>query len=582
MNGFTDNLIIYSKQVAEGIKAVKKTNLSTFRKVFSLMAKSEKIAFLLLFLAAIFSLFLSLKNIYVNNTKIVPAIGGNLIEGVKGQPLYLNPILAFQEPDTGLIKLVFSGLYKFDNNGNLIPDLAEGMPILSEDQKQYTINLKRNAKWHNGRQVTADDIVFTINLVKNPEFKSPQRGLWLSTNIEKISDFQIKLSTKDVSGPFIYNLTLPILPKSLWGKVEPQNFPLSELNLKAVGSGPYSIKNIETLKNGKIKSITLESFSNYHLGKPKIFELTIKFYESDDALFNAFQSKEIKNFGFFASTGQNKSPSQDSSKIFKLTTPQYETIFFNLNNKLLSDQNFRNALALSINRQEIISSILEGNASLPKITLGNTGGSEIPLYQTSPNLETAKQLLEKNGWIIDPITKIRTKKEAKAEFTISTNDNLTNIKVAEFLIKSWEQLNIKVSLKTFSTKQLNDEVVKGRNFDALLFPQKLGADPDPFIMWHSSQINDPGKNFTGFENPASDKIITESRTNTDLNVRLQKYQQFYQLLTEKQPAIFLYQTQYIYIADNNIQNIGLNILFDASNRFYDLPNWHIDTARSWK
>lgn len=582
MNGSTNNLISYSKQITDGLKAVKKTNLSSYRKVFSLMGKSEKIAFWILSLLAVASLFLSVKNLYLKNTRLVPAIGGSLIEGVKGQPLYINPVLAFQEPDTSLMKLVFSGLYKFDNQGNLIPDLAEGMPTLSEDQKQYTINLKRNAKWHNGRPVTADDVVFTINLVKNPDFKSPQKTLWQSTNIEKTADYQIKFSTKDVSGPFLYNLTLPILPKAIWEKVGAQNFPLSELNLKAVGSGPYSIKNIENLKNGKIKSITLESFSNYHLGKPKISEVTVKFFETEDDLFNAFYSKEIQNFGFYASPSQNQLPNDKDNQIFRLTTPQYETVFFNLNQKALIEQNFRNALAGSINRQDLISTVLENKALLPKIYLANTGQDSITLNQTPWGIETAKQQLEASGWQIDPATNIRTKKGVKAELTISTNDYSTNIKTAEFLIRSWAELNIQVTLKTFSTKQLNEDVVKNRNFDILLFPQKLGPDPDPFILWHSSQINEPGKNLTGFNNPTADKLITESRTNTDLSVRMEKYKQFFQLLNEKQPALFLYQNQYIYVTDNNIKNIGLNTIFESSNRFYDLPNWYLEQARAWK
>jgi peptide/nickel transport system substrate-binding protein len=584
MNGFSQNLILYSRQILSGTKAVKHLNLSTLRKVFSLMGKKEKITLALLAAVALGSLLLSFVGFYQSHTTLAPTSGGSYTEGLKGQPLYINPVLAFQEPDTSLAKLVFSGLYKFNAKGELVADLAEGMPEVSQDQKQYTINLKRNVKWHNGRLLSADDVVFTINLIKDPAYKSPQRALWMATTVEKITDYQIKFSLKDVSGPFLYNLTLPILPQNIWSKIDASSFHLSENNLNAIGSGPYVIRAVEKQKNGKVKTISLEPFANYYADKPKIRELAMKFYDSEDDLANALRAGEIQGFGYTPlGSDQNLGTGQSGSNRMTFSIPQYEMAFFNLNNKTLADQNVRNALAKSIDRSRIISEFFGNMAILPQTpALKNQPEGGLVIKQPDYSLEEAKKLLEANGWTLESAGQTLTKKGYKNELTLATNDFSINVKTAQYLAEQWQSLGFKINLVILPTKQLTEDVVRTRNFDILLFPQKLNADPDPFLFWHSSQSKDPGLNLTGFNSPQADKLVTESRTTTDINIRNQKYQELYTLLEQKIPALFLAQTQYVYIIDKQIQGISLSTLYDPSQRFYNLPDWYITEGRVWK
>ena len=583
MNGFPQNLILYSQQVFTGSKAVKHLNLSVLRKVFSLMGKKEKIAFFLLLALALGSLGLSVSNFYLRHTHLAPSLGGSYTEGLKGQPLYLNPVLAYQEPDTSLVKLVFSGLYKFNSEGTLISDLADGMPVVSQDQKQYTINLKRNVKWHNGHAFNADDVVFTINLIKDPAYKSPQRPMWLSTSVEKISDYQVKFTLKDVSGPFLYNLTLPILPEQIWKKIDASSFHLSENNLNAIGTGPYAIRAVEKLKSGKIQSISLEPFADYYQEKAKIRELNLRFYDSEDDLNNALRSGEIQGFGYTPlGSDQNLGQGNNSLQKFSLPIPQYEMVFFNLGNKTLADQNVRIALSKSVDRSKIISEFFGNMAILPQTPSLKKEDTKKTIEQPAYSPEEAKSLLEKNGWTADPATKLLSKKGFKNELTLATNDFSINAKTAQYLAKQWEDLGFKINLVILPTKQLTEEVLRPRNFDILLFPQKLGPDPDPFLFWHSSQIKDPGLNLTGFNSPQADKLATESRTTTDVALRTQKYQELYSLLEDKLPALFLAQTEYVYLIDKQVRGVNLSVLYEPSQRFYSLPSWYITEGRTWK
>lgn len=583
MNGFSNNLISYGRGIFSGLKQAKHIRLSYFRKVFSLIGKKEKIALLTLTGLAAVSLFISLKNFYYSHTLPAAADGGSYSEGLLGQPGYINPLLAHSDTDLALTRLVFSGLYKFDSKGLLTPDLAEGLPIISQDQKQYTVNLKKNAKWHDDKPFNADDVIFTFQTIKDPAYKSPLRGSWSATAVEKLSDYSVRFTTKDISGPFIFNLVQPILPQHLWSRVEPQNFVLSKLNLEAVGTGPFAIKEIKKLPSGKIEQISLDAFAGYHNGRPKLSLLTIKFYDTENDVLNALHSKEITGYGY-TPLGSNLylDKSQSDFQVISVPLPQYQVVFFNLNNKVLSDPAVRTALSLATDKQKIIDAIFKGNALLPADPLLFDARGNSAAANNAFDLEKAKKNLDAAGWTIDAKTGQRAKKNISLAFTITTNDFLLNSKAAESLAAQWKQLNISVNLDVVTTQQLTDNVIRSRAFDVLLFPQKFGVDPDPFIFWHSSQIKDPGVNITGFSDPAADKLITEARTTTNQDVRQQKYQQFNQLISQKVPAIFLDQTEYIYAVDKNIKNISISNLYEASQRFYDIPKWYLAEKRVWK
>jgi peptide/nickel transport system substrate-binding protein len=581
MNGFSQNLISYGKQVSLGVKELKHLSLSRLRKVFSLMGKNEKIALGVLLALALISLFVSVQNVYYARTAAVPDFGGSYSQGLLGQPTYINPLLANAEPDFSLTNLVFSGLYKYDSGGRLVPDLAEGMPVISQDQKQYTINLKSNSKWQNGKPLTADDVIFTLGLLQDPNFKSPLWPLWQATTITKLSDYSVRFATKDISGPFINNLILPILPKSVWGGVDAQNFLLSKYNLEALGSGPYSIKQIKKLPSGKVEEITLQSNPEYSGGKPKIDRLVFKFYDNEEGILNAFHSREIQGFGFVPlGSDLYLEKTQPQAQILTVPLPQYQVVFFNLNNKILSDQNVRLALSLATDKQQIIDRCFGGNAFLPVSPWLGQGQTA---QQPQADITKAQNLLDSTGWKVDPKTGVRTNKQGQTlAFTISTNDSLVNSKAAEILAGQWKALNITVNLNILPGKQLTDTLIKPRTFDVLLFPQKFSADPDPFPFWHSSQVKDPGFNLTGFSDATADNLIINARTTTDENVQAQDYQQFNNLIMSKVPIIFLDQTEYIYAVDNSVKNVRLNVLYDPSQRFNEISQWYMATKRVWK
>lgn len=579
MPNFFQNLKNYFFSALSGFKELKNIRLSYLRKVFSLMGKKEKNTLIVLFTIAALSFFISLRNFYLNNTLEKPAQGGNYTEGLIAQPLYINPILAHNDSELSLTRLVFSSLYKFNDQGQIIPDLAENLPFISEDQKEYTVTIKQNVKWHNGRTLTAEDVIFTIETIKNPEYKSPLRSLWQFTTVEKISDFSVKFKTKDITGTFIQNLTLPIVSKYLWNKTDPAKFLLSQQNIKAIGTGPYFIKEIK-LSDGKIQKLTLNNFTDYYDENSKIETLNFIFYESEKDALNALRSGEISGLGINSASKETDLPNDKNLLIHRIPFKQYLTIFLNLQSKIVSDPLVRQALNISLNKKEI-SEVVFGQNATPPSTFFSFENKNDAKFENQ-DLEKAKQLLDQAGWKIDPNTNVRSKKNIPLEINLSVNDTQTNSKTAEEVSKQWKDLGIKVNLNTYNTKDLEEKSIKNRNFDALIIPLKTGYDPDPFFFWHSSQAKSPGLNLSSLQNPTIDKLISEARAQTNQNLRAQKYLEIEKNFNQELPAIFLSQSSYLYILDNKIKNFGATIFYEPYMRVLGIPSWYTKTSRAWK
>ncbi len=581
MVNIISNFITRVRQTALAARYLPALRLSVIRKVFSLMGRKEKILLLTFITLAASSFLYSGGQLYAKFTDVQPAEGGTYREGIIGQPRLINPLLASSDADNSIVPLVFSGLYRYDGQGRVIPDIAESMPEISDEGRTYTVHMKTNAKWHNGSSVTPDDVVFTIQTLQNAAYNSPRRIEWQSTTIEKTDDRTVVFHLRASSAPFINNLTLPLISKQIWEKVDPSGFLLSQGNIEAVGSGPYIIKEVRKQPSGQVQAITLQSFDSYHNGQAHIDTIKLNFYDSVEEVLNAIHGKQIDGYGFSPFDENIRlDESNNQLRITELPLPQYQAVFFNTSTKPFNDVNVRRALNLATDVQTIIDTVYNGQGLPINSPILTQQVSGLPQPTINYNPDKARQMLDEAGWKLEG--DVRKKNGNELSFTLSTNDFNLNAKTAELLAAQWQQVGAKVKLNIQPTRELTENVIRPRSFDALLFAQKLGADPDPFIFWHSSQVKNPGLNLSGYANTLADKLMSEARSLTDENARDDKYRQFSEVITADAPAIFLVQNVYSYAMDEMIKGLSLENLQDQNLRFYDAPNWYIDTKRVLK
>ncbi len=507
-----------------------------------------------------------------------PHYGGELVEGLVGQPQFINPILALTSSvDTDISRVVYGQLLKFDEDQNLVPDLASELPLVSDDQKTYTLKLKTNLKWSDGKPLDAEDVIYTIQKIQDANFESPLRPNWARVKVEKVDDLTLKFTLREVSASFMTNFALGLIPKHIWEDLNPRSFRLSDTNLKPVGSGPYTVREIKKTSDGTIKSMTLRANSNYHEGSPYITTLTFHFYDDYESLLNAYQGKEIQSLGYVPFDKKAFLAQGDKINQYRVSLPQYEAVFFNLSKAPFSEKAVRQALWLTTDRNEIINDVYNGNAAAAYGPLlpGSLGYDPDIEKTVHYSLDEAGGILDTAGWVMDPATNLRTKKGKPLEFNLATSGNLVlNVKTAQILQNQWSKLGVKVNLLVVGPNELETQYIRPRNFDALLFSENVGADPDPFPFWHGTQAHDPGLNLSQFSNLEADKLLTEARQTIDPNIRTKDYKRFQEIINSELPAIFLARSLYIYNVPKKIQGINLDNIVTPSERFLDINHWY--------
>lgn len=524
----------------------------------------------------------------------MPKAGGTLEEGIVGTPRFVNPILAISDADRDAAALIYSGLMRVGKNGDMVPDLAESYEI-SEDGRCYKFVLKPDLRWPDDAPLSTDDIIFTIELVKNKLTQSPKRASWEGVEPEKINEKELRFCLPKAYTPFLENTTLGILPKHLWQDLFPEQMPLSDFNnIKPMGSGPYKIKKVSRTSSGIITSYTFEINENFCLSHPYIKTLILKFYPSEKKLLEAYEKDEIDSL--YAVSIQNILALKKTNSFLKTyNLPRVFGVFFNqANAPVLTDASVRAALSLSVDKEKIISEVLKG-FGVPlfgPIPLGSLGAIKNPEEERTHEelLEEAVGILKKAGWKMNDENFLeKTAKNSqgknetvKLEFSLSTSNSPELTQTAQLLKEMWGNLGAKVQVKNYETGDLEQNVIRTRKYDGLLFGEIMSRDPDPFAFWHSSQRNDPGLNIALYANISADKLLEETRALVDTEKKVEKYQKFQEEVLKDNAAVFLYSPEFIYLLPNTLKGVGGGAIITPAERFANIYDWYINTKKVWK
>lgn len=571
-----------------------------FAGAFRALGRAEK-AIVFFFLAVILVSGTVLSyNFWIRHTVAAPAKGGVLTEGVVGNPRYINPILAqTNEADLDLVKLVFSSLFAFNGAGELISVAAESY-TLSDDKKTYTVKIKDNIRWHDGKPLAADDVLFTVKAIQNPAYKSPLRANLSGIEIEKTGDYELKFSLKSPYEPFLQNLTFGILPAHIWQAISAENTPLAQYNTKPVGSGPYKFDSIEKDKSGKIISLGLAANDNYY-GKPPLIEkIVFKFFNDEESLTDALEKNQIDGTSYLSAEKASRLKRADL-KSYAFKTPRYFAVFFNSDkSKILADKNIRIALNYLTDKNNLVDEFLKGNGQKIETPIPpalKESSSQTKIYNFDQPY--ANTILANSGWKTDADSrlikeikeKIRDRKTGKTtevvkekiplEFTLTTGDSPEFRKIAGLLQGQWQKGGIKANLNFLNPAEIQSSI-KERDYEALLFGEIINLNPDPYIFWHSSNVKDPGLNLAVYSNKNVDKELEDLRQAFDQGKKTALLAKFQTDVVDDAPAVFLFSPYLNYLAADDLKGVGEKTVTLSADRFIDVSNWYLETKRVWK
>ncbi len=503
---------------------------------------------------------------------------GIYAEAVLGPVDTLNPLFASDSAEQSASRLIFSSLLSYDTTGHLSNDLASNMTIDSTG-KIYTVTIRSDARWTDGMPVTAKDVLFTVNLLKNPAVHSTITG-WSNIAVSMINDTTLTFTTPAIYAAFPHALTFPILPEHILGSVSPNTMRESSFGTNPVGSGPFKLRYIQDvdLATGR-RIIDLERNDAYYKGASKLQRIQLHSYNTHDAILKALTSGEVN-----AATDLTTSDiAQVAPGQFNVrTTPIQGGVYAILNttSSILKDKAVRQALQIGTDTTAIRKQLPAGTPSLDlPFTNGQLSG-DVP-HAPAYDPVRAGQILDADGWKLDGTTRKKGGIELRLS-VVTTKDNNYD-RVLETLAGQWRSLGIAVDTlvvdPTISTQDSFQNILQTRSYDVLLYQLTIGADPDVYAYWHSSQIGTSGLNFSNYANAISDDALASARSRLEPDLRNSKYLTFAREWLADVPAIGLYQSTIQYIYGKNVVTYGpSNVLISPLDRYADVQYWSVDTS----
>ncbi len=443
------------------------------------------------------------------------------VEGVIGQPKSFLPHQAVTQTDKTISTLIFRGLFKYDIYGSLIPDLADTWTV-SDNGTVYTITLKDNQRWSDGRKITADDLIYT-------SYKVPDLT---GVATDKVNDFTVRYTLPNKFSPFLSLLTIGVMPANAEDLYNP---------LTPISSDHFRVARIE--RSGPIiKQVTLINTNS----NDSVRKLIFRYYVNEDELVIAAKLGEIA--GFISS----KATDLENFEEYKYPIQGvYYALFFNLKNEKFVDVVLRQKLEKALAVEDMIFGkgiLVQGPISRSIFT---DRAVESDKYDESFRDDLGDLIVE-----------------------ITIPDLPVQKELANKIKKKWkDSLNVSVTIKVVDPSKINDEVIKGRKFEVLLYGQEIGRDPDRYVNWHSTQKDFPGLNLSGFSHVRSDRALEEGRNEPDNDKRIVHYNEFQKVISEQVPAIFLYHPYFKYYVNKKVQGIGEKYTFTLTDRFLDFTNW---------
>ncbi len=509
--------------------------------------------------------------------------GGVYVEGVIGNISTLNPLLAASEPEQAVSRLLFSSLYNYDVTGALHTDLAESMTV--KDDKVYTIKL-RNAAWHDGKKLTAEDVVYTINLIKNSQVRSPLRVNWLDISARAIDDSTVEFMLPAVYAGFSHALTFPVIPKHILQSVSPSSMREADFSSNPVGSGPFAVKRVQTSESTSSTDVVrMEPNTKYYGAVSTLSRLELRAYGSESLLVKAVNSGEVSAAsGLSLSAADNIKSKQYSTKHWLLNKGVY--LLMNNRSQTLQDARVRQALRYATDTSSIRATVGDNVARLDTPILQSQIAQKLPAAPDY-NLDKAKALLKEAGWTYNQ-GQWKGKDGRPLAVAVTTSSGRDEYKkIVDALKQQWSKLGVDVQLREIDTSSTTtsfvQSVLQPRDYDALLYELELGADPDVFAYWHSSQASASGYNFANYSNRTVDNDLVGGRSRTNSALRAAKYIQFVNQWLNDAPAIGLYQSVGSYVLNNGASIVeprgSLNTMND---RYADVTTWSTGRASVYK
>jgi peptide/nickel transport system substrate-binding protein len=491
-----------------------------------------------------------------------PLPGGEYVEAVAGGPRYLNPLLARPGTvDADVARLVFRGLTRVEGK-DVVPDLAERWDV-SDDGQRYRFFLNPTVAWQDGQPVTAEDVVFTVRVLKSPDFPPGHTVSdgWRDIAVERVEDGSVRFILPRPDPSFPERASLGLLPAHLLAGVPVVEFPAHVFNRLPIGTGAYRVE------SASLTDIVLARHPG-GLVPPYLARIRFRMYPNLDAARLAVSRGEANAF-----VARQGDPGQlwNDDRLAIHSAPNHgrvTTLLFNTRASPFDDPALRRALAAAIDRRRLAELLGGAPASGPL-------PSSSWAYQTAtPPNAAAAELLGRAGW--QRVGERWQKDGRELAIVILTDDGVVHLRAAQELARQWSALGVRVDVQSAGwTGLLSDFLVPGAFQAAVVSQEWPNVDPDVSAFWHSTG----GLNLGRWQSEQADDLLEQARATADRDTRRRLYHQFQDVFAADAPAIPLLHPVVHLAIDRQVKDVHLAPLRALPDRFATIRDWHVLTRR---
>ena len=448
----------------------------------------------------------------------------------------------------------------------LEPELAESMPEISEDKKQFTFRLRKGIRWHDGEPLTAHDVKFSFDTIMNPKVDCQNRRNYFQDieKVEVLDDYTIRFTAKNVYWLWVSMLGgMSLVPKHIFDYPadKAEEFNTNEAGRAPVGTGPYKF-----LKWDEGSQIVLVRNPEYwnpqkaaHLDR-----VVFKIIREDTTAMERVKKGEIDYYGCTIKQWFNDATKPEVTEKFDRITYDslsYNYIGWNQRAVFFKDKRVRRAMTHALPRKEFLKTRMQG---FGQVVTGNfyvngpACNKDIKPWPYDP--DESRRLLDEAGWKDRDGDGIReNEKGQKFDFQlmIPRGRKLTE-DLALTLKTELAKIGVRMSTRLLDWAAFIGEIDK-RNFEAVSLGWSMGLEPDPYQLWHSSQTGASGSNFCKFVNKEADELIVAARREFDEDKRNRMFHRFHEIMHEEQPYTFLFNVPARLLAQKRFRHGDLTL-----------------------
>ncbi len=472
----------------------------------------------------------------------------------------LNPLMTNNTSYHYFSKLIFEGLFEFDENLKPVPRLASSFTLMD---KGILLDLRDDVYWHDGEQFTADDVVFTINVLNSYSGEgtylnliSQALGAFMtegSMNARKLDEFKVEINFSQGFSNMREILTFPIIPHHQFSDRGSNYYSLALQmdNYTPIGTGPFKFQSYE-----KNKSIKLIANENYREGTPSIAVVKGKVLDDEELFLTAFEAGQI-DITPTSEVDWDKYQNNPNVNISEYTSSQYEFLGFNFAKEIFQGENgskLRQAMNYGINTQEIIQKIYLGKGTRTDIPVNPSSWlkSEAAV-KYSYDQDKSKEILHSLGYLdLDADGILEDGEGNKLTLRLVTNSaNLFRMRTAQMVAEDLKSVGINIILdfnQNYNEELTQEESlqewnalnnkIKSGNFDIALLGWNFSAVPEFSFLFHSSQVDKD--NFIKYSNPKMDLLLQEVNNSRTEELKLENYGNLQEYFLDELPYISLF------------------------------------------